>query len=284
MSPGEKKFLWLRTTALEGGVTPLSYALILNHQTSESRRQRASRPASWVDYLCLGCLCCPFPSSLCCHPVSEKLLVLQDSLATLIQRDRWSVQFSSTNIPLIPSQWAQCLQGLQVCTQIFQSHFPSIPVPLPTLFCEHYHLAHNFLLILFWQRSMYISCISTSFSFMHFLGTCLRSMHSVLLQGFHCSIYILPFLVTLIRAAFNFTINFILFQNFYLEYDSLLLYMCLLILLSTTDCWFLKLNILEIEGPFEAYPTWPYHFIDNWSGAQGHRVNQDVLGFFTTVL
>ena len=77
-----------------------------------------------------------------------------------------------------------------------QSHFPSIPVPLPTLFYEHYHLAHNSLLILFWQRSMYISCISTSFLFMHFLGTCWRYMHSVSLQGFHCSIYILPFMVT----------------------------------------------------------------------------------------
>lgn len=32
---------------------------------------------SWVDYSCLGCPCSPFPSSLCCHPVSEKLLVLQ---------------------------------------------------------------------------------------------------------------------------------------------------------------------------------------------------------------
>ena len=48
---------------------------------------------------------------------------------------------------------------------------------------------------------MYISCISTMqeklhFSFMHFLGTCLRYMHSVSLQGFHCSIHILPFMVT----------------------------------------------------------------------------------------
>ena len=94
--------------------------------------------------------------------------------------------------------------------------------PLPTLFYEHYHLAHNFLLICFWQKSMYISCISTSFPFIHFLGTCLRYMYSVSLQGFHCSIYILPFMVTfmcisdlllisqLISSYFkNFTFNMI---------------------------------------------------------------------------